>query len=57
MVLKLRSAKRSRDPKKIAQAVGKLSAGAGLNSRIPHLEGESIFGSTKKKLDLLPGNE
>jgi hypothetical protein len=57
MVLKLRSATRSGDPKKIAQAVGELSADAGLNSRVPHLEGESIFGSAKRKLDLPPGDD
>jgi hypothetical protein len=55
MVLKLRSATRSGDLKKIAQAVGELTADTGLNSRIPHLEGESIFGSAKTKLDLPPG--
>jgi hypothetical protein len=42
---------------KIAQAVGELSADARLNSRVPHLEGESIFGSTKRKLDLPPGDD
>ena len=57
MVLKLQSATRFGDPKKIAQAVGELFASASLNSQIPHLEGESIFGSTKRKLDLPPGNE
>jgi hypothetical protein len=57
MVLKLQSATRSRDPKKIAQAVDELSAGAGLNSQIPHLKGESIFGLAKRKLDLFLGNE
>jgi hypothetical protein len=56
-VLRLRSASRSGDPRKIAQAVGDLSADAGLNSRVPHLEGESIFGSAKRKLDLPLGDE
>jgi hypothetical protein len=56
-VLRLRSASCSGDPRKIAQAVGDLSANAGLNSRVPHLEGESIFGSAKRKLDLPPGDE
>jgi hypothetical protein len=56
-VLRLRSASRSGDPRKIAQAVGELFANAGLNSRVPHLEGESIFGSAKRKLDLPPGDE
>jgi hypothetical protein len=56
-VLKLRSATRFGDPKQIAQAVSDLSSDAGLNSRISHLEGESIFGSAKRKLDLPPGDD
>jgi hypothetical protein len=55
--LKLHSATRSGDPKKIAQVVGELCADAGLNSRVPHLEGESIFGSAKRKLNLPPGDD
>jgi hypothetical protein len=35
--------------------VGELSADAGLNSRVPHLERESIFGSAKRKLIFLLG--
>jgi hypothetical protein len=54
LVLRLRSASHSGDPKKIAQAIGELSVDAGLNSKVPHLEGESIFGSAKQKLDLPP---
>jgi hypothetical protein len=56
-VLRLHSTSRSRDPRKIAQAVGELSIDAGLNSRVPHLEGKSIFGSAKRKLHLPPGDE
>jgi hypothetical protein len=56
-VLRLRSATRSGDPSKIAQVVGELSVDASLNSRVPHLEGEFIFGSAKRKLDLPPGDE
>jgi hypothetical protein len=56
-VLRLHSATRSGDPSKIARAVGELSADVGLNSRVPHLEGEFIFGSAKKKLDLPPGDD
>jgi hypothetical protein len=55
LVLRLRSATCSSDPRKIAQAVGELSADAGLNSRVPHLERESIFGSAKRKLIFLLG--
>jgi hypothetical protein len=56
-VLRLRSATRSSDPRKIARAVGELSADAGLNSRVPHLKGEFIFGSAKRKLDLPPRDD
>jgi hypothetical protein len=56
-VLKLRSATCFGDPKHIAQAVSDLSSDAGLNSHVPHLEGQSIFGSTKRKLDLPPGDD
>jgi hypothetical protein len=56
-VLRLRSATRSGDPSKIARVVGELSADAGLNSRVSHLEGERIFGFAKRKLDLPPGDE
>jgi hypothetical protein len=34
-----------------------LYVNGGLNFRVPHLEGESIFDSTKKKLDLSPKDE
>ena len=30
---------------------------AGVNTRIPHLEGDTIFGSTKRKLNLPPGDD
>ena len=32
-------------------------AEAGVNTRIPHLDDETIFGSTKRKLDLPPGDD
>ena len=35
----------------------KVTVEAGVNTRIPHLEGETIFGTAKRKLDLLPGDE
>jgi hypothetical protein len=52
-VLRLRSASRSGDPRKIAKAIEELSSNAGLNSKVLHLEGESIFGSTKQSLIFL----
>ena len=48
LVLRLQSAIRSGDPRKIAQAVEELYADARLNSKVPRLEGESIFGSAKR---------
>jgi hypothetical protein len=34
-----------------------LSVDVGLNSKVSHLEGESIYGSAKRKLDLFLGNK
>ena len=56
-VLKLCSATRSKDPKKIAHAVEELSANTGLNLGVPHLERKSIFRSAKRKLDLPPSDD
>jgi hypothetical protein len=56
-VLKLRAARRSGDPKKIEEALSKLLGIEVATTRIPHLEGEEIFGSTKRKLDLPPGDD
>jgi len=55
--LKLRAATRSRDPKKIAEALNNLPGAEGLGSCVPHLEGEEIFGNTKRKLDVPIGDE
>jgi hypothetical protein len=54
--LKLRAATRSRDPKKIAEALNTLPGAEGFGNRVPHLEGEEIFGSTKRKLDVPIGD-
>jgi len=54
--LKLRAATRSRDPKKIVEALNTLLGAEGLENRLPYLEGEEIFGSTKKKLDVPIGD-
>ena len=48
----MRAARRSGDPKKIAEALNTLPGAEGVGTRIPHLEGEEIFGSTKRKLDV-----
>ena len=49
--LSLRVARRIGDRKKIAEAFNTFQGFEGIESRIPHLEGEKIFGSTKGKLD------
>jgi len=40
----------------MAKALNTLFGAEGVGSRIPHLEGEEIFGSTKRKLDVPIGN-
>jgi hypothetical protein len=55
--LKLRAAKHSGDPKKIAEALSQLPGVEVATTPILHLEGEEIFGSTKRKLDLPPGDD
>jgi hypothetical protein len=55
--LKLKEARRSGDLKKIEEALSQLPGVEVVTTRIPYLEGEEIFGSTKQKLDLPPGNE
>ena len=55
--LKLRATKYSSDPKKIAKALSQLGGVDIITTRIPHLEGEEIFGSTKRKLDLPPSDD
>jgi hypothetical protein len=55
--LKLRAARRSGDPKKITEVLSQLPGVEVATTRILHLEGKEIFGSTKRKLDLLPGDD
>jgi hypothetical protein len=55
--LKLRAARCSGDPKKIKEALSQLPRLEVATTRIPHLEGEEIFGSTKRKLDLPPSDD
>ena len=56
-VLKLRLASQISNPSKIAKLVDDASDVVGVNTRISHLEGERVFGSAKRKLDLPPGDE
>ena len=37
--------------------VNEIFAEAGMNTRVPHLEGKRVFGLAKQKLDLPPGDE
>jgi hypothetical protein len=55
--LKLRAAKHSGNPKKIEEALSQLPGVEVATTQIPHLEGEEIFGSMKRKLDLPPGDD
>jgi hypothetical protein len=55
--LKLRAARLSGDPKKIEEALSQLPGVEVATTWIPNLEGEEIFGSTKRKLDLPPGDD
>ncbi len=55
--LKLRGARQSGDPKKIAEVLNGLPRAIGVGTRIPHLEGEKVLGSSKCKLDLPIGSD
>ena len=54
--LRLRAARRSGDPKKIAEALNTLPEAEGVGTRVPHLEREETFRSTKRKLDVPIGD-
>ena len=49
--LQLCLASRKANSKRVVKLLEQVIAEAGVNPRIPHLEGETIFGSTKRKLD------
>jgi hypothetical protein len=55
--LKLKRAMASGDGKKIADALSEMPGAEDVCTRIPHLEGEEVFGSSKRKLDLPIGSE
>ena len=55
--LKLRVARCSGDPKKIVEVLSQFLGVEVATTWIPHVKGEEIFGSTKQKLDLLPGDD
>ena len=55
--LQLSLASRKANSKRVVKLLEQVTAEAGVNTRIPHLEGETILGSTKRKLDLPPGDD
>ena len=55
--LQLRLASRNGNSGRVVKLLEKVTAKAGVNTRIPHLEGETIFGTAKRKLDLPLGDE
>ena len=55
--LQLRLASRKANSKRVVKLLEQVTAEAGVNTRIPHLERETIFESTKRKLDLPPGDD
>jgi len=55
--LKLKRAMASRDGKKIADALNEMLGAKDIYTRILQLEGEEVFGSSKRKLDLPIGSE
>ena len=56
-MLKLWLAFQISNSSKIAKLVDDVLDVAGVNTRVLHLEGERVFSSAKRKLDLPPGDE
>ena len=54
--LELRLASRTGNLKCVVKLLDEVAVEAGLNTRVPHLEGETIFGIAKQKLNLPPGD-
>jgi hypothetical protein len=55
--LRLRHAQRSGNPEKVIAAMESMPSAEEWCTRSPHFEGEEIFGSSKRKLDLPFGSE
>ena len=55
--LQLRLALRNGNSGHVVKLLEKVTAEVGMNTRISHLEGETIFGTAKRKLDLPPEDE
>ena len=55
--LELCLASRKSNSKRIVKLLDEVAMEVGLNTRVPHLEGETIFGTSKRKLDLPLGDD
>ena len=55
--LQLHLASRTRNSRRIVKLLDHVTVEAGLNTRVLHLEGETIFGFTKGKLDFPPRDD
>ena len=55
--LQLHLASHKANSKRAVKLLEQVTAEAGVNIRIPHLKGETIFGSTNRKLDLPLGDD
>ena len=53
----MRHASRVENLSHVVKLLERVAVEAGGNTRVPHLEGETIFGSAKRKLDLPPGDD
>ena len=56
-VLKLRLGSQSGNPSRVARFVDEISNDARINTQVPHLEREKVFGSPKRKLDFPPRDD
>jgi hypothetical protein len=55
--LKLRQTSQSSDPSQMANDITKYTNGSSFITRISHLEGQEVFGSTKWKVNIAPESE
>ena len=55
--LQLRLAAWNGNSRRVVKLMEEVTIVAGVNTRIPHLEGDTIFGSTKRKLNLPLGDD
>ncbi len=52
--VRLRQTNQFGDSSQMANVVAKYTNGSSFINRIPHLEGQEVFGSTKQKADIAP---